>query len=130
MSTGKGYATPPIPSVPRYSGEPLEEDRFDELPEADELDFEHATQLFTVDSGGACHWVSAENPARALELIGEVDDWQDYICSSEIVIKVSSLEEANKARFFGANNDEGQTTRMSHEFNRDPSERLVACSEF
>lgn len=93
-------------------------------------EFEEPTALFEVNTG-ALWWVAAEDASDALRFVKE--DGEDEAIAQEsgvegIVTTVTSLtlERANELRFFGR----GGECRMSTEYNRDPSPRLIACSEW
>lgn len=99
-------------------------------------EFDNPTGLFEVEFGGDLrYWVSAEDAADALMLVktnGENEDLMGETLHSGASVEVKSLSlgEANTRTFWHERNGKPETTTMAAEFNRDPSPRMIACSEW
>lgn len=122
-------ALKPLPPVQTPDNRDL-----DDQPMVEELDPEETqdptTYVYEIETG-AYYWVIATNPAEALKILDETMDNWDEECgpgTGNMTIHVPPLERLNSLCFYDEN--ENTHARFAAEYNRDPSPRMMACSEW
>ncbi|MDX1495015.1 MAG: hypothetical protein R3253_13185 [Longimicrobiales bacterium] len=95
-------------------------------------EFEEPTRLYEIQVGGIDYWVSAYDALDAASLLrGEAldlgfDDQETFEPGAEI--KEVEFDQASGLSFI--NTATGEEWSMAEEYNRDPSRRVIACSEW
>jgi hypothetical protein len=79
-------------------------------------------------SGCVVYWVAAIGPQQALDLIADIDDCLTSGDVQEVHAVQSDLAQMNDTYLY--DEELGTDKTMAAEFNRDPSPRVIACSEW
>lgn len=90
---------------------------------------EQTTRLWQAEVGGAAYWVAATtaDEARAV-LERDAYEWSEVTDGGrDVTITECTRERGEKLRFV---RDDGTRVPMWAEFERDPSPRFIACSEW
>ena len=91
------------------------------------------TKLWQAEVGGAFYWLAAETQADALVTLKrhvidvEGGDWDDPT-EADVRVQECPQERAQRVTFHDEDSDRRST--MQAEFERDPSRRVIACSEW
>jgi len=89
-----------------------------------------STGLYHIDiAGGVDYWVSAYDQLDGLKILAElIGSWNDVCAEPDDYVNIELLypEKASKLTFHG----EDYRCSMWKEYLKDPSRRMIACSEY
>jgi hypothetical protein len=85
------------------------------------------TRLYRIEAGGATYWVSALTGADVIALVRAEDGNE---CEPGDFGEARELTDAEAERATFRSDEDGADRSMLAEWRRDPSPRVVACSEW